>query len=63
MAALPRYHFQECDTCRAKSGHPSLCAGCIHNRTAITELHEMITAARERAKLILSDTSKARVEA
>jgi hypothetical protein len=32
-AALSR--FMECDTCRAKSGSPTLCAGCLHNREVI----------------------------
>lgn len=31
--------FMECDTCRAKSGSPYLCQGCLHNR-AIIELYE-----------------------
>lgn len=28
--------FIECDTCRAKPGHPKLCKGCLHNRAAIS---------------------------
>lgn len=27
--------FVECDTCRAKSGTPPLCMGCLHNRLVI----------------------------
>ena len=30
--------FVECDTCRAKPGSPTLCAGCLHNRQVIGEL-------------------------
>jgi hypothetical protein len=30
--------FVECDACRAKPGTPALCAGCLHNRTAIAHL-------------------------
>lgn len=30
--------FVECDTCRAKPGSPSLCAGCLHNRDTIHRL-------------------------
>jgi hypothetical protein len=30
--------FMECDTCRAKPGTPTLCAGCLHNRSLINEL-------------------------
>ena len=32
--------FQECETCAAKSGTPTLCAPCIHNRRTITRLKE-----------------------
>ena len=32
--------FMECDTCRAKSGSPILCSGCLHNREIIERLHE-----------------------
>jgi len=30
--------FQECDTCRAKPGAPTLCAGCLQNRESISQL-------------------------
>lgn len=30
--------FLECDTCRAKAGSPTLCKGCLHNRTLIENL-------------------------
>lgn len=30
--------FTECDTCRAKPGHPTLCGGCLSNRGAISLL-------------------------
>lgn len=30
--------FIECDTCRAKSGSPTLCLGCLHNRWVIGRL-------------------------
>ena len=30
-----RNAFMECDTCRAKAGSPTLCNGCLHNRTAL----------------------------
>jgi hypothetical protein len=32
--------FQECDTCRAKPGAPTLCLGCLHNRTVIDRLRK-----------------------
>lgn len=32
------YEFVECDTCRAKSGSPTLCAGCLSNRAALAAL-------------------------
>lgn len=30
--------FRECDTCRKKAGMPTLCAGCLHNRSVIDRL-------------------------
>lgn len=30
--------FLECDTCRAKPGSPTLCKGCLHNRSLIESL-------------------------
>lgn len=30
--------FLECDTCRAKPGSPTLCKGCLHNRTLIEDM-------------------------
>lgn len=36
--------FMECDTCRAKSGSPILCKGCIHNRELISKTQIKITA-------------------
>lgn len=34
----PAIGFMECDTCRTKSGAPTLCAGCLHNRAMIEAL-------------------------
>lgn len=34
----PRTEFVECAACAAKPGSPELCASCLHNRTAISEL-------------------------
>lgn len=31
--------FVECDTCAAKPGSPTLCRGCLANRTLIAYLH------------------------
>jgi hypothetical protein len=30
--------FWECSTCNAKPGTPTLCRGCLNNRTAISRL-------------------------
>lgn len=30
--------FIECDSCKAKPGTPTLCAGCLHNRAVIGKL-------------------------
>jgi hypothetical protein len=32
--------FIECDTCRAKTGSPVLCGGCLGNRKTISDLQE-----------------------
>jgi secreted protein with Ig-like and vWFA domain len=37
--------FMECDTCRAKPGSPTLCAGCLHNRRLIGMLRANLDAA------------------
>jgi hypothetical protein len=34
--------FKECDTCRGKLGTPTLCTGCIHNRSLIRELRSYV---------------------
>jgi hypothetical protein len=38
--------FVECDSCRAKPGSPTLCNGCLNNRTAINLMNR-----RERAMI------------
>ena len=35
-----RYYFVECVACAAKPGSPGLCAPCLHNRSAISNLLE-----------------------
>lgn len=37
--------FLECDTCRAKSGWPTLCSGCFHNRQVIEEMTKAMSQA------------------
>jgi len=39
--------FQECDTCKAKPGSPTLCEGCLHNRQAISLLESGMAQMRE----------------
>lgn len=34
------YEFIECETCAAKPGMPTLCKGCLHNRTVIDRLNK-----------------------
>lgn len=36
--------FMECDTCKAKPGSPTLCAGCLNNRAVIGKLMTTPTA-------------------
>lgn len=38
-AARADLDFQECATCAAKPGCPTLCASCLHNRAVIGALH------------------------
>lgn len=38
--------FEECATCRAKPGTPSLCLSCLHNRTLIHKLQALVKTAR-----------------
>lgn len=40
--------FQECATCTAKPGMPTLCVGCQHNRTLIETLTADLSAAQAR---------------
>lgn len=35
---MKTFEFMECDTCRVKTGSPTLCSGCLHNRAIIEEL-------------------------
>lgn len=44
--------FTECDTCRAKAGTPTLCGGCMANRTQIEGLEaELAETKRAKARL------------
>lgn len=50
------YKFIECDTCRAKSGAPRLCEGCLYNRETIhVLLSEIDTAVREREEELVKE--------
>jgi hypothetical protein len=40
--AVKKSGFVECDTCRAKSGSPVLCSGCLSNRQLISQLKDII---------------------
>lgn len=46
LAPEPEYGFIECDTCRAKSGSPTLCRGCLHNREVIEAFRRGTEAAK-----------------
>ncbi len=35
LAPAEPKRFVECDACRSKSGSPTLCRGCLHNREVI----------------------------
>jgi hypothetical protein len=39
---FPHDDFLECDTCRAKPGSPTLCRGCLRNRTMIGMLNTLL---------------------
>ena len=34
--------FKECASCRAKPGSPTLCESCLHNRTTINVLNDLV---------------------
>lgn len=38
-------NFKECDTCAAKPGTPTLCDGCLNNRTVISHYKLMLSSA------------------
>lgn len=38
----PSGAFQECESCKAKPGTPTLCAGCLHNRQLIATYQAVI---------------------
>jgi hypothetical protein len=42
--AAQKSGFVECDSCRAKSGSPDLCSGCLSNRHLISQLKDIIGA-------------------
>jgi len=44
-AALFKAEFQECPTCRAKAGTPTLCDSCVHNRRLIGALQNALAEA------------------
>jgi hypothetical protein len=35
-------HYRECASCAAKTGSPTLCPSCYHNRTVIDRLRERL---------------------
>ncbi len=44
---MSKFEFFECETCQAKPGSPSLCAGCIKNRETISELNRFLRRAEQ----------------
>jgi hypothetical protein len=42
--------FMECDTCRRKHGSPTLCSGCLHNRSHILRLQTALKIATDEAR-------------
>lgn len=41
--------FVECDSCRAKSGSPTLCRGCLHNREVIESFGRIVKLSKRSA--------------
>ena len=39
--------FVECDSCKAKPGSPTLCSGCLHNRSRAAEVQKEANRAEE----------------
>lgn len=50
---LSHENFQQCDTCAAKPGSPTLCRGCIHNRVLIERLNRATKLTDEEAVLVI----------
>jgi len=44
---MKNIEFMECEDCRSKSGTPTLCESCIHNRDIIEHLKDEILKGRE----------------
>ena len=49
------WEFIECDTCKVKPGSPTLCAGCLNNRQAISALSKAREEERSRIKEKLNE--------
>ena len=56
------WEFIECDTCKVKPGSPTLCAGCLNNRQAISALSKAREEERSRIKEILEKELNYRIE-
>lgn len=44
--------YRECDTCSKKPGSPTLCSGCLNNRSAIEQRDSIIDELINKMKII-----------
>lgn len=49
-----RHEYVDCDACRAKPGMPTLCYGCLANRTTISDLRAALAEALEQWRVWIS---------
>lgn len=45
--------FMECDDCKSKPGSIELCAGCINNRSLISQLHWRLKRAEKALEIYM----------
>jgi len=44
--------YRECDTCSKKPGSPTLCSGCLNNRSAIEQRDNIIKELMHKMEII-----------
>jgi hypothetical protein len=65
MSDISELEFMECDTCRAKLGSPTLCQGCLSNRSTFYEFKRQVEQLQEQldSEQFLSHGTLSKLEA